>query len=172
MCNNRHAILKALGTAAVIGLSVGNVYAASGDEAFCNRYTKNAIQQQQTNLARGCGFSGDAWSSNRDWHFNWCMRVQREPAQTGNIYRINKLKSECKTAANTAKNGQSFCSQYAHNAILANKLNRAQGCGFGGPVWSSNYNHHYKWCLTANRSDADNGERLRNNKLANSCSPG
>lgn len=169
MYNKLRSNLTALGMAAVFLLSIANANAASGDEAFCNNYTNKALQQQQSNLSRGCGFSGDAWSSERSWHFDWCMRVQREPAHTGNIYRINKLNNECKAAPSSVKNGQNYCAQYAHNAILANKLNKAQGCGFGGPVWKSDYNHHYSWCLTANRSDADNGERLRNNKLANSC---
>lgn len=47
-------------------------------------------------------------------------------------------------AATSAFGG--VCSDYAADAVAANKRAVAMGCGFGPPVWSSSYQSHQKWC--------------------------
>ncbi|MGJ8533054.1 MAG: hypothetical protein ACSHYC_12800 [Alphaproteobacteria bacterium] len=161
--------LLTISVLSVSTLSISMANGASGDEAFCNRYTDRAISQQKENVSRGCGFSGNEWNASRSWHFDWCMRVEREPAHTGNLYRINKLSNECKGATETADTNEAFCQQYTASAQLQNRINRAQGCGFTGPEWSNDFSHHFDWCVTTSRSTANRGHQFRENKLAHSC---
>ncbi|HRO51319.1 MAG TPA: hypothetical protein PLW75_14355 [Hyphomicrobium sp.] len=44
-------------------------------QANCEMYGKLAIQQQQENEERACGFSGDAWSTDLKRHVDWCGGV-------------------------------------------------------------------------------------------------
>lgn len=161
-------VFSAIGLVSALGFSLGDAIAANGSKAFCNDYTNKAIKQQQQNTNQGCGFSGNAWSTSRSWHFDWCRRVDTGLAAQGNSFRVNKLSNECKTqTSNISK--ESFCRQYTADAIYDNNLNKSQGCGHTGPRWNSNYAHHYNWCLTADRRLATQEQKARTLKAQNSC---
>ena len=44
-------------------------------QANCEMYGKLAIQQQQENEERRCGFTGDEWSADLKRHVDWCGGV-------------------------------------------------------------------------------------------------
>ena len=48
--------------------------------------------------------------------------------------------------------------------------NMEGSCGFTGPAWSPNYNHHYDWCMKVPRTQSDAGTSQRSDDLANRCS--
>lgn len=61
----------------------------------CDAYAKSALQDQQDNLAWGCGYEGPAWSSDHAWHYNWCMQVNAAQSDAGSAVRKEAL-NQCK----------------------------------------------------------------------------
>lgn len=39
------------------------------------------------------------------------------------------------------------CDAYAKHTVKQAKEAKQRGCGFGGPIWSMDYNFHKQWCL-------------------------
>ena len=49
-----------------------------------------------------------------------------------------------------------ICKDYADKAVQMSAEAQGLGCGFQFPVWSTDYNHHYNWCMDgANIGQAD-----------------
>jgi len=42
------------------------------------------------------------------------------------------------------------CKRYAAESVRQNEENLALNAGFTGPAWSSNFDHHYSWCIQGN----------------------
>lgn len=42
------------------------------------------------------------------------------------------------------------CRIYANTAIAQNNVAVKLKCGYGWPVWSNDFMHHYGWCLRGN----------------------
>ena len=69
------------GLATTAALIVGVVAGAAAvvpqaqAQATCDWYAKTALEQQKVNVDRKCGFRGNAWSSDRASHMNWCREV-------------------------------------------------------------------------------------------------
>lgn len=40
----------------------------------CEEYAKRSVNQNISNLGNGCGFSGPEWSSDKSYHYDWCMK--------------------------------------------------------------------------------------------------
>ncbi|MGH6814339.1 MAG: hypothetical protein ACREC6_01395 [Hyphomicrobiaceae bacterium] len=51
-------------------------------QTTCDWYAKKALQQQQDNERRGCGFKGPGWSSDFKAHMTWCASVSPEKWKT------------------------------------------------------------------------------------------
>jgi len=68
---------------------------SSGPEVRCDQYAKKAVEQNNENISKGCGFSGPEWSSDYTTHFNWCVNKPKEDADFSASYRENGLKSYC-----------------------------------------------------------------------------
>ena len=47
--------------------------------------------------------------------------------------------------------------------------NMESACGFTGPAWSPDYNHHYDWCMRVPRTQSEAGTSQRADDLANRC---
>jgi hypothetical protein len=45
----------------------------SGHITYCDAYAKGAVQQNQENINRHCGFSGARWHSDYGSHYNYCL---------------------------------------------------------------------------------------------------
>lgn len=59
-----------------------------------------------------------------------------------------------------------YCATYSATAVQQNKQNLANGCGYAGPQWNSNYDYHSKWCVKAPMSVADRENDARISKLS------
>lgn len=65
----------------VLGLAVAAMQPRAADAASnCGVYASDAVDQQATNLRRGCGYTGPRWSSDWGAHYNWCLGVSDERA--------------------------------------------------------------------------------------------
>ncbi len=62
-----------------------------GRTAFCSNYANRAVQQNQQNEAKRCGFSGGRWQSNYANHYNWCLGTDTGPADSEDRARVADL---------------------------------------------------------------------------------
>lgn len=54
------------------------------------------------------------------------------------------------------------CDEYAATAVAQNQSNIGQGCGYGGPGWSDDYDSHLAWCQQHGVSREDVGQETSN----------
>lgn len=71
------AIAVGIGTVAA-NTWFGASNAQAQAQASCEWYGKTALQQQQENEQRKCGFTGPAWSSDLKAHMLWCAAQPSE----------------------------------------------------------------------------------------------
>jgi hypothetical protein len=129
-------------------------------ECICKNYSNTAISQNQENKKKGCGFTGPAWSSDYNAHFNYCMKAKSntvwEKEEDARLFNLSKCDK---------------CVRYAEEAVSQNEKNKQKGCNFSGPKWSSNYKSHFIWCMTGKNSEiAWKEENARQEALLYKCS--
>jgi hypothetical protein len=61
--------------------------------------------------------------------------------------------------------GPGYCHRYADNAVHAQLRNIQYRCGFRGKAWTTDYNDHFRWCLSAPWAEAEHEERVRRRML-------
>ncbi|MEM9472437.1 MAG: hypothetical protein AAGA00_10775 [Pseudomonadota bacterium] len=57
----------------------------------CNKYAQAAIQQQNTNLVKKCGYSGRRWQLKYAVHKNWCMGATKKAMASEQLARYAQL---------------------------------------------------------------------------------
>ena len=144
-------------TGAVAALAAADAAAqteplASTRNAACDEYVRVAVRQQHFNHWRRCGFGGARWSFKSDDHYNWCLSATATQRATENRARETAL----------ARCPKSWCELYADRAALQGKENEDLRCGFAGPRWSRNWDHHYNWCFDARRETSGREWQERN----------
>ncbi len=60
----------------------------------CDKYAQAAIQQQNTNLVKKCGYTGNAWQLKFAAHKNWCMGATKQAMAAERLSRYALL-SKC-----------------------------------------------------------------------------
>ena len=66
-----------------------------GGTLDCDQYADKSVRQNEENLSKKCGFTGDLWHSNKSGHTHWCQNAdQSRVAQ--NIATREKALNECK----------------------------------------------------------------------------
>jgi hypothetical protein len=60
---------------------------------------------------------------------------------------------------------ESWCRQYANNAVSQHRQNLQHKCGYGGPRWQDNFDNHYNWCLTASIKRTKAEDKSRQNDV-------
>lgn len=73
--------------------------------------------------------------------------------------------SGIKEAKASGESRQTFCADYASQAVSANDANLAQDCRLTGPRWSADYRTHYAWCLRADRPEVAAETDLRSAEI-------
>lgn len=130
--------------------------------AFCDRYARTAVTQNQENLRRNCGYRPPVWQSDYGNHYRWCLGVSQATANAGEQQRVDGLR-RCRRQPQNA-----FCDRYARTAVAQNQENQRRHCGNTGPRWQSNYQNHYRWCTGVSQSSANYEQTQRRNSL-NRC---
>jgi len=123
----------------------------------CDEYARVAVSQNEQNFRRRCGFTGPRWTSDYNAHYQWCLGVQWEAADSESRAREHELQ-QCGGT-------RSRCDEYARIAVSQNEQNLRRRCGFTGPRWTSDYNAHYQWCLGVQWEAADSESRAREHEL-------
>jgi hypothetical protein len=75
----------------------------------CRDYAQKAVNANQQNLQKKCGFSGSQWQSNFDAHFKWCLNVGAD-GPIGEEKARNQQLSQCAHSSDACgKEGQPPC---------------------------------------------------------------
>ena len=133
------------------------------DDIYCAIYSKTAVAQNEQNKSHGCGFTGSRWSSDEKSHTSWCIGVSQSVADRETAARVEEL---LKCGVKFPAGANKWSNIYAHVAVAQNEANKAAGCNLSGSRWSSDYNHHYQWCLKVDRNIAKAEMTERMNQLA------
>lgn len=67
----------------------------SPERERCTSYAAAAVDHQRDNLTRQCGFSGEAWNTNWQEHFAWCIAAPAADAEARNAERTSQLAEAC-----------------------------------------------------------------------------
>lgn len=126
----------------------------------CSVYAREAVESNEENIRRGCGYSGLRWSSDYAGHFKWCMGVDKTAAQTESRARAEALQ---RCTGMTGKGAS--CDAYAKAAVQNNEENIRRGCGYLGLRWSSDYTGHFNWCMGVDDATAQRESRAREEDL-------
>ena len=138
--------------------------AAEDSEDRCRDYATKAISQNDENLRKRCGYTGESWQSNRRVHFDYCMSVSSSQARREQEAR-NKSLNECE-ATGGGDPDETDCRDYAEKAVASAKEAERLGCGYSGDRWTRVYTRHYNWCRLAGRRDRISEAKARDGDLA------
>ncbi len=123
---------------------------ASRKQGYCERYARTAVEQNQQNLERRCGFTGIRWQSDLRRHFEWCMAGDNARVAPRETEARERQLSQCGRGAGADQRGEAFCRRYAQTAAEENQQNLEHRCGFTGIRWQSNFSNHFEWCMSGN----------------------
>ena len=79
----------------ILGVSAFSANSAFAMQDNCTRYALQSAKQQQTNIAKKCGFSGTEWSKNLRELKKWCNAASPDDRQSTMKKRTTALAS-CK----------------------------------------------------------------------------
>jgi len=65
-------------------------------QSSCNEYARIAVRQNDQNIRRRCRFAGPRWSSDYNGHYQWCLGVPLEYADSENRAREEELRNQCR----------------------------------------------------------------------------
>lgn len=78
-------------TLAATAFALATIPAAASPGATCARYASKAVQQQELNLRRHCGFAGPRWHTWWDAHYAWCLSKGAGRLASENAKRSSRL---------------------------------------------------------------------------------
>lgn len=136
-------------------------YRGRGKSSYCHDYARQAYRAAEINEQRDCGFTGSRWHLRQSSHYQWCLRVPRQRAES-EIEARRDLLRRCRGG----ESGGSFCNDYARRAVRAQRTNQRLDCGYTGYLWSSNFNTHYNWCRDASHRSVVRALREREDQLS------
>jgi len=99
----------------------------------------------------------------------------RKPVQRGDSekFTIRKRQAELEEKGTIPfgdlKTKEQACADYAKTAIAQNERNQKLGCGFFGPAWQSDDNHHYGWCLHGDNIKVTKAEQEKRQRELTQC---
>ena len=103
-------------------------------DAYVNEALKGALEVRKLACFDPTGLRNNRWSFTVD-HRRWCLTHTAEEVANERAERAKEL-DHC-----------SYCRDYAHAAYLAAKFNQDHACGFSGPRWDTEEQHHFDWCM-------------------------
>ena len=145
-------LMAAFGIVAV--LFTATTASAQNRQAFCERYSRDAVRDNEVNEKRRCGFSGPRWSDKQAAHFGWCM-IFPKIAEKESEAREAQLK-DCRADRRDDRRAERIgkranCDTYAKIAEVQADANKKYECGFRGGEWITDSRPHFTWCMRNKR---------------------
>jgi hypothetical protein len=156
---------------------------AQGRRAACGDYAREAVEQNEANQRRNCGFEGPRWSSNEGGHLAWCLispdgaeresAARREQLQGCREDRRGDRREERREERREGRDDRdgkregkrANCDTYAKIAIAQAEANEKYQCGNRGGEWSTREQAHFQWCMKSRRSYLADELRFRSGEL-------
>lgn len=86
------------------------------DEDRCRLYAALAVQQNQSNIARGCDYTGPRWNPAPETHYDWCRNVPPSSADFEAAERDKLLKAcNASTSASGDLSASDWCYEFGDN---------------------------------------------------------
>ncbi len=165
-CRLKHTIAPAFANrCCVSGIKAKAKKAADAPltlEERCARYARVALEQQDENKARACGFRGPRWHHDYSLHYRWCLN---KPARLRNRERLARDSALARCDRHKARLNQS-CMRYADRAVAQFKAANTHGCDYRGPRWHGDFNRHYNWCQKVRPLRAEREDDIRKQKIS------
>jgi hypothetical protein len=148
-------------------LSLTGGAARAESEAVCRQYAQTAVDafRQSQSLGPRCRFSNARWQANYDAHFAWCRNAPTLWVRNEEQFRANSL-LVCRGDPKAVS-----CNEYAINAMSQQWSNLSGNCGFAGPRWQDDYDHHLGWCIVQPAEFAASEARERESLLSQCRNP-
>jgi hypothetical protein len=164
------AALAAVGFVATAAPEAG----AQGRRAFCQDYAREAVQQNEANERRNCGFDGPRWSGNEGGHLAWCL-ISPDGAEREASARKEQLQGCREDRRDERREGgggggkregkRANCDTYAKIAVAQAEANQKYECGYRGGEWVPREQAHYQWCMKSRRAFLSDELRYRSVEL-------
>lgn len=111
----------------------------------CKRYAAESVRQNEQNISLKAGFTGPAWNSSFDYHYNWC--IQGNNLASTPMHLANREKALQEDAVRFDKDP---LKRYGTESVRQYDESNTMGAGFGPPVWSPDFRSHYNWSRQGN----------------------
>ena len=191
MCNPRSKLLGPVSFFVCLSVVVlsANLSAFAMSHKRCNDYANSRSWQGQQAVKFKCGFKGARWSTNYKTHYDWCRGVKSEALLKNEWTASAKALNKCKAKGKSYQGGpagpgapgpgakglgpaakKQACNLYAHMATNHQHQNQNRRCGYKGARWSTNWQHHYGWCMKATVAKSSAESKARQNALK-ACKP-
>ena len=161
-CRLKHLIAPAFENRCCVSGTKQKVVNAELEEERCARFATQAVDQNDSNRAQRCGYSGELWHSNYDRQFQRCLKIGHGQQEAEYKERTKDL-DECANVANQSK--QLRCEHYTRISIEQNTTNTKNNCRFDSKFWHSNSKAHFTWCNQTTRAEVEQIRNQRENKL-------
>ncbi len=119
---------------------------------ICADFASQAVDQQDENLARKCGYRGENWSDRYKTHFRACLVLT--PAQR-RAQAANRARALRRCERNRRRVDRD-CQRFAENAAEISRAAGKNRCSLPQTPWPGNYDDAYQWCQQ-NRDKAGEG---------------
>jgi hypothetical protein len=135
--------------------TVGNTTIAQANSHLnCQVYAQSVIDQANENAKFGCGFSGPVWSTDFNFHVNWC---NQNTTQMHHLTEQQAIRTAALSQCKLTKPGSGMrpanaydeqgCDSYAKQMVANAQTNIVKGCGINDPRMHQNYQAHFDWCF-------------------------
>ncbi len=137
-------------TLAVLALGLVSSGAHAHGHLNCNAYANSVINQAKKSIGLGCGFSGPVWSTDYNFHFNWCNQNTTQIHHLGEQENIRAAQmQQClanvKTKDQQHRKKEKGCLAYAKKAVELDAEIR-NACP-SNSAWPQNLKAHVDLCM-------------------------
>jgi len=145
-------IIGVAGMAAVI--FAGSTSASANSHLNCQAYAQSVIDQVNESTRFGCGFSGPIWSTDFNFHVNWCNQnttqmhhlTEQQAIRNAALHQCKLTKPGSGVRPANAYDEQG-CDSYARQMVANAQTNIVKGCNINDPRMHQNYQAHFDWCF-------------------------
>ena len=114
----------------------------------CANYAQAAINQQDKNLSRQCGYRGARWSGNYNRHYEWCLDSSRRARRNERQARRRALE-RCEDNRDRL---DPVCERYAGTAVQILQSAERNDCRERFDGWRNEFDRIYRWCENTSRA--------------------
>ncbi len=126
---------------------------------ICADFASLAVDQQDENLFRKCGYRGEDWNDRYKTHFRACLAMT--PRQR--VLLVKKRKQALRRCEQNRRRINRHCQRFAETAEQISRAAGENNCRLTQTPWLGDYEDAYGWCRK--NGDAANEDALRDARM-------